>query len=228
MKSAPPYPPYALFIRVITELAEIGIPRKIRTSTFPELPDGARSSLLGALQYLGLIEEDGIPTPRLPEFAKAGELDRPKVWKPIIRAAYSFVFNDDRFELSQATAEDLAERFRNEHVSGGTLNKAVAFFIALTTDAGIPISPSLMRRKHPASRIAVGPRRPPAPEGSDRRTTNSAPEAAPGDPAAIKEKSLADILYDLLDPNRMSDEEQKAVLTLLLYLKKQAVEVVTV
>jgi hypothetical protein len=215
-KRVPPYPPRALFARFITDLAANGIPKRIDASIFPGLSHGALSSLLGALRYLNLIGNDGVPSETLVRLVTE-EID-PQVLRPIVEDAYDFVFKGD-FNLTRASAGELADHFRRQQVSGGTLKKAVAFFIALAIDADIPISVSLKQRKHPTQSNRIRRRRSRAPE-APAATAVPLPAPRPQASAEITSESL----FRLLDPKRMPPNVVEAVCTLMLYLKTKEVE----
>lgn len=143
----PPYPSYATFDNCIKGLARTGVPNRIDKSLFPKLSGGAQSSLLSALRYLNLIADDGSPKPALEDLAATSEQERPAVMAKIMKDAYKFVF-DGKFDLSKATSAELAERFKSQKAGGGTLEKAIAFFLAGATAAGIAVSPHIQQRKH--------------------------------------------------------------------------------
>jgi hypothetical protein len=214
-KRPPPYLAHALYARFITQLEDVGIPRQIDKSVFPTLSSSTSSSLLRALRYLNLVGSDGVPTTTLIQLIT--EREKADVLAKIVRGAYSFVFKD-LDDLTSAHAEELENRFRDQHLSGGTISKAVAFFISLALDANIPIAPRLIERRHPARSRTIRSRRVRTPEtpASPRPPTVGEPTttAAPPPPLACD-------LYGLLDTDRMTPKEQQAILTILLYLKKK-------
>jgi hypothetical protein len=104
-----------------------------------------QSFLLLTLKFLGLILEDGTPTPSFKELVenKAGEK---AILSKVAHEKYGFIFNGG-FEIKNATDAQLGEKFRAMGVSGSTIIKAVTFFTSLCDAAGIVLSPHLKAKR---------------------------------------------------------------------------------
>ena len=63
----PPYTSYRTFRTFIDDLREHGVPSRIDRSVLTRFSGVVGSQLMHALRFLGLIEDDGRPTPRLRE-----------------------------------------------------------------------------------------------------------------------------------------------------------------
>jgi len=120
-----------------------GIPPRIDRSAFPGLAWNAQTRLLVGLRFLGLIDENGVPLPPLTSVAVKDEAARKKAVAEMLRRAYPEVF---ALDLARVTPAHLAETLGEAYnATGDTRDKAVRFFLAAATYAGIPLSQMLTR-----------------------------------------------------------------------------------
>jgi hypothetical protein len=147
-----PAPPYLSFTTLNSFIDGLGVhmPTRIDKSLMGSMSGGSQAALVSALDYLGL-RADEKPTKALEDLAAAKGADRGPLWKKLIVAKYPFLFVDG-FDLKRATQSELDERFRAEGISGETIRKCVAFFMAAAQVAGIEVSPRFRSIKSRAPR----------------------------------------------------------------------------
>jgi hypothetical protein len=167
------------------------------------------------MRYLGLIRLDGTPTDGLRALIKAEGEERKGLMVIMLKTNYPFLFGD--FNLSGATPGQLRERFEAAGVSGDTTRKSVSFFLAAAKDAGLPISTHLTARTFKA--------RAPRQKRTNGNAMSSAPAGAqqppPSPPPQTEHKTTHQVLWEMLDTNAMSEDEQQAVWILMRYLKNK-------
>ena len=214
----PPYTSYRTFKTFIEDLQEHGVPSHVDRSVLTRFSGVVGTQLMHALRFLGLIEDDGRPTPRLSELVSAhGAGHWPTRLLELLREEYAPMFAID---LETATPSHFNEAFRKAFpAADAVVQKCVTFFLYAANDAGVKISGRVLKGRKPRS---LTPRRKPA------RPTLSLPPArepaaAPPQPqpalAPTEGRKPSEILLAHLDLNEMDDEQQAAVWTLLKYFK---------
>jgi hypothetical protein len=113
--------------------------------------------LMAALRFFGLVEEKK-PTDKLRSLVKAEGDERKSIWRSIFEAAYAPIIGD--LDLTTATAGMLHEKFREQGLSGETVNKCFSFFVAGADDAGIAMAKHLKPGEKRGSGAPRRPRRP--------------------------------------------------------------------
>lgn len=219
---SPPYTAFQSIKTLIGTLKENGVPGRIDRSLLNNFSGQVASQLLTALRFLRLTDDQGHPTTALEMLVDAsGTDDWGAALESVVRDAYAPLFT---LNLATASPQQFNDAFRREYsAEGDTFRKCVTFFINAAREAKIPISAYIMQNKKPrlqsptkkraskapaASKVAEEERQPPPPEHPRK-------EHAPA-------KTPEQVLLDILDPSRMTTEEQGAVFALLLYLKKSA------
>lgn len=145
-----------------------GIPPRVDRSAFPGLAWNAQTRLLGGLRFLGLIDDNGVPLPLLASVAVNDEAARKKAVGEVLRRAYPEVF---KLDLARVTPAHLAETLgENYNASGDTRDKAVRFFLAAASYAGMALSPMLTRDRT---------RRPGNGRGAKKRFVIARPKSKP-------------------------------------------------
>ncbi len=165
---APPYLPFAT-VRTFLDRLKVGIPSRIDKSLMTSFSGAVQTNLLNALRYLGLVSSNGAPQDRLGALVNSEGAERQKLLTAVLRNAYPFLFSG--FDLKATTAKHLAERFEEQGVSGGTVEKSVAFFLAAAKDADIPVSPHVKAVRGP--RQPGRPRRQADPVGNGTGVPNA-------------------------------------------------------
>ena len=207
-----PYGPYRTFRNYVDGL-RTGMPQRIDRSVLGTLSGAAQSQLIGALRYFDFIKADGTPTDRLRKFVAADKPEQERMLREMIRNVYPFLFKES-IDLQRVTPTILNDAFAKAGASGDTVRKAVVFFMFAAKDAALPLSPFI---KLPRLGKAIARRRTRTNGG---QTTVVSP-GAPAPPDAAPSQSPYDMLIAILDPDSMEEEEQKAVWTLIRYLKRQ-------
>jgi len=221
---APPYTSYRTFKTFIEDLHEHGVPSRIDRSVLTRFSGVVGTQLMHALRFLGLIEEDGRPTPRLTELVNAHATGHwPETLLERLRHEYAPMFAID---LETATPSHFNEAFRRAFpAADAVVQKCVTFFLYAANDAGVKISGRVLKGRKPRS---LTPRRKAARPAFAHPPTKEF-EAAPPQPRealppalpAIEGKKPSEILLMHLDLNEMDDEQQAAVWSLLKYFKSR-------
>ena len=154
-KTTPPYVSYGSFINFINKLREETIPDRIDKSSMSNYSGSTIYSLMPALQWLRLIDENGTPSTSLRNIVSANEEGTKDILKNLVRERYDFLFNAD-FDLSSASSGQVIEAFMAQNISGSTINKSISFFLSIASDSGIRISPHV---RPPAARRKSSPKR---------------------------------------------------------------------
>ena len=156
----PTYVPYKSFTRFINGLREGHLPSRIDRSILGGMSGSGQSALIGALEFLKLIDAGGKPEPILEELVTLEGAEYSAKLKQLLLASYGFLFTD--MDLAKrATGSQVHEAFRKQNVQGSTAQKAIAFFLAAAKDAGIEVSrhvkpPSVVRSTTPKRSVQSG------------------------------------------------------------------------
>ena len=185
-KALPPYLSYKTFATFIDGL-KVGMPARIDRSVMKTLSGANQSWLMGALKYLKLIGDEGVPTERLRRLVNSEGDERQQRLQEVARAAYDFLFRDG-FHLQTVTPRQLDEAFGKAGPTGDTIRRCVTFFIGLAKDAGLPLSPHIEKTSR-ASRATTRRRRTngTAAQGADIQEQRAKTDAA---------KPLTELLLD--------------------------------
>jgi len=153
----PPYVSYRTFRNFIDELQH-RLPARIDRSYWSDRLSGSTGTqLMAALRFLGLIDASGIPTDRLKQLVPAKGSQRTELIREIAFEAFDFVLKGS-FELQTATYAQLQEIFHDTfQLTSDVSRKCIKFFVALASDAEIPLSPFIARRMRSAH-ISAGTR----------------------------------------------------------------------
>ncbi len=211
----PPYTSYRTFRTFIDDLREHGVPSRIDRSVLTRFSGVVGTQLTHALRFLGLVDEAGQPTPRLRELVSAQDAGRwPETLLELLRQQYAPMFAID---LETATPSHFNEAFRRAFpAADAVVQKCVTFFLYAANDAGVKISGRVLKGRKPRS---LAPRRkqafaPASAPDVEAGTSNPYPPAC-----RVEGKKPSEILLMHFDPNKMDDEQQVAVWTLLKYFK---------
>jgi uncharacterized protein DUF5343 len=216
---APPYTSYRTFRTFIDDLHEHGLPSRIDRSVLTRFSGVVGSQLMHALRFLGLIEDDGRPTPRLKELVDAhGAGHWPGTLLALLRVEYAPIFAID---LETATPSHFNGAFRKAFpAADAVVQKCVTFFLYAANDAGVKISGRVLKGRKPRS-LAPPRRRAPKPAFASppARDIEAGPSPPPPGAPPAESKKPSEVLFLSLDPNEMNDEQQAAVWTLMKYFK---------
>ncbi len=145
-KSLPPYVSYRTFRNFVDGL-QLGMPARIDRSYWGERYSGSSGTqLMTALRFLGLIDSNHTPTIRLRQLVSAKGTQRSEILKQIGYDAFDFL-SERSLDPQVATYAQLEEAFFHTYqVTGDVARKCIKFFISLESDAGVPLSPFIMKR----------------------------------------------------------------------------------
>ncbi len=140
-KITPPYLPYKTFTNFIERL-KVGVPARIDRSVMGTFSGAAQAALFSALRFFSLISKEHLPTEALTKLVNSTGDERKTFLKVLMAERYPFLFKAG-IDFQRMTAHQLQETFENSGASGGTIQKSIAFFMAMAKDAGIELSPHL-------------------------------------------------------------------------------------
>jgi hypothetical protein len=148
---APPYLSWKTFSGFIKSFDQ-GLPPRIDRSAMSRLSGQNQNQMQNALVYLKLTKADGKPEPLLEKIADSSVPEKQAEYqehlKTMLKGAYPFLFDGTGdFVLDRSTSAQLDERFRAVGVSGDTVMKCEAFFIAAAQEAGIKLSNLILEAK---------------------------------------------------------------------------------
>jgi hypothetical protein len=140
----PPYIPWRTFTNTLDALAR-NVPNRIDKTAFPGQSGAGQTQLLIAFRFLGLITDDGKPTPTLHALAVQDEAARKTALRKVMEDKYATLF---ALNLLKTTPAEFAERMTEVYaVNGDTRLKATRFFLAAADYLDIQVSPLLLRDK---------------------------------------------------------------------------------
>jgi hypothetical protein len=134
-------PPYTSFTTLTNTLdrmrEEGGPPSRLDGSYLSNYAGGTRYAFLAALKSLGLVDDEGKPTPTLTELVGAQDEKRQReIVGDVLRQHYM-----DALSLpANATQAQLEAVFRNYGIGGSTLRKAIGFYLAAARFADVTVS----------------------------------------------------------------------------------------
>lgn len=143
-KESRPYPP-VLALSTLTNLFETlkstTVPPVIDNSLLMKMSGSARSALMSAMRWIGLIDSSGRVTEKLRTIVKAyGTSDWKETLGNEFLGPYGAIVLD--LDLDTGTQSQLYEAFRTKgNVDGQMLDKAVRFYLSVLTEAGLTYSP---------------------------------------------------------------------------------------
>lgn len=139
--SSPPLVSFTSFISFLNQLREHGtVPTRIDKTLMPKASGSQIAATLAALRYLSLIDEAGKPIGVFSDLVLADDQARKPIIRELVISSYGFVFNDSGFDLEKATGGEMAEKFRALEITGSTVTKCIAFFLAAAKEGGIKVS----------------------------------------------------------------------------------------
>jgi hypothetical protein len=145
-KHLPPYVSYRTFYNFIERLQQ-HMPSRIDRSYWGELLSGSNGTqLMAALRFLYLIDINGKPMEMLKRLVEARGEPRAKILHDVADDAYGFVLKSS-LDLGSATYAQLVEVFHSTfQLTDDVSRKCVKFFIGLANDAGLKVSPFIIRK----------------------------------------------------------------------------------
>lgn len=138
----PPYVSFRTFLTLLEDFKEHGMPPQIDASVLKRFSGSAGAQIVGALKYLGYVDDQKKCQPLLKEAVDSFKTDQfPAHLKKVLLAAYSFLSDID---LMTATPGMFADAFRkNFSAKEDVLRKSRTFFIHAAAPAGIELGTRL-------------------------------------------------------------------------------------
>jgi hypothetical protein len=133
-----PYAASANVIAVLNRARTRNLPDKINNDflKIAQIGDAVFGRVMFALEFLGLISPDGIPTDKLRAMASAPEADFRELLAATIREAYADEFTRiDPGADTQAQVQDAFRRYQPK----SQVDRMVMLFLGLCREAGIPV-----------------------------------------------------------------------------------------
>lgn len=146
-KLAAPYVPFSTFQTALNFLKSHGVPTRVDRSALPELSGVAQGQVLGAFQFLGLIDEKGTPKD-LASLAVDDAKVKP-VLAEVLKRSYAEVFATG---LDNASPSEFHAAMQNYKVTGATLTRAKSFFLKAAQFAEVSLSRHLTRKTRGGAR----------------------------------------------------------------------------
>lgn len=218
-KPSPPYATFASFSSFINKLRETGVPSRIDATLFGKASGTVSYSVIAAMKYLGLIDENGAPKSDLTPLVMASDEERKPLMAALMRRSYPSLFAEDT-DLRTMTAGQFDERIRKEFgAAGSTVDKIAAFFLAGAKAADIEVSTHLKSRKTVAASSSSrksAKQRKAAMGGS---TDDDPPPPPPPPPTKTGNgKPLEYQLIDLMSEPDIADDVKTSIWNLVQYL----------
>lgn len=167
----PPYVPYKTFIGFIDSL-RVGIPSHIDRSVMGSTSGSMQSWLLASLRAMNLIDSHGVPSHQLRTLVSADDEKRKHVLAGLFHVTYGFLSRAG-IDLKTTTPSKVQAAFAELGAKGETVEKCIAFMKAMAKDAGVELSPYVIKRMSPRARSAV--------RAAIRRAVDDDGEVAAGD-----------------------------------------------
>lgn len=143
-KQLPPYVPYKTFMTFLEHLKAIGMPSHIDKSVMASLSGGMQSWLKAGLRTMQLIDAESAPTETLHRLVASSGVERKQVLFKVFQHTYTFL--NGKVDLKNTTPSKLRAAIVELGAQGETVNKIVAFMIAMGKDAGVEMSTLLTTR----------------------------------------------------------------------------------
>lgn len=217
-KGPPPYATFPAFVSFLNKLKETVVPPKIDRTLFGNTSGSLIYSIMGSLKALDLIDEAGIPQPPFKELVQAGDDERKPIFITILKRSYPELWGGD-LDLATMTAGQFDDLLRVEYqITGSTIDKAAAFFIAAANYAGIELSPHLKNRRAIATSTASQK------SAKQRKKAEDAVVDPPPPPPPLlpsngsSDKPLEYQLIDLMQAPDIPPEVKKSIWELVQYL----------
>jgi len=184
-KRLPPYVSYRTFHNFIEGMQQ-QMPARIDRSYWSSTLSGSTGTqLMAALRFLELIDANGRPADRLKSLVSAKGEQRAAILREIATGAFVFVFQG-ALEPQSATYAQLEEVFYETfQCTGEVARKCIKFFIALSGDAGMPLSPFITKKTKPVYARSISG----TSKIKKRSSTAIRNSRVPNDPEGIPEQS---------------------------------------
>jgi len=168
-----PYLPYATLTNFLDNKVGGGaVPPRIDRTFLESYSGSVRPLILATLKTIGMIDSEGKVQPLLREAVR----NPPQSRQAVLRS-WAEQFYSRQIELAKEndTAQTLWESFSDRGFNGSTLRRAVIFYLALSEDLGLPLSPHFRTPKAPSSTGNASRKRGAGKSGAGKGGSESAP-----------------------------------------------------
>jgi hypothetical protein len=151
-KQSPPYVSYKTFDKLINNLKELSPSHLDMSYLSDKFSISTGTQLMYAMRYLKLIDENNRPMPRLKLLASGATGEhRAAILRQVADETYPFIFRGT-LDIRNATYAEVQDVFLNNYrMESSVCRKCIEFFIEFSKDAGIPISPQLIKERQKLS-----------------------------------------------------------------------------
>jgi hypothetical protein len=183
-----PYVPFSTFETALDKLGKMPtLPPKIDHTVFTSMAGAAKTQVIGAFRYLGLIDDNGIPSTALKDLTKNKD-GRKAAIRELIEKHYPNISAEDLAGCSPGQIDaKLGDKGYN--ISGETKQKARTFLIKAAEFAEMPIS-TLLKARGPRGPRPRRPRnatpRQNNNNGAQSQDTRQQNDPPPRDPTVIR------------------------------------------
>ena len=140
----PPYVPYRTFLNFLDSLKNVVMPSHIDKAVIGSLSGGMQSWLKASLKSMKLVDVEARPQERLRKLVASEGEDRKVLLRELFNATYAPLLKG-KVDLQSTTTPNLKSAFAELGAQGETIDKQVAFLMALAKDAGLELSAHLKR-----------------------------------------------------------------------------------
>ena len=139
---SPPYAPWSEMQATLRRLERFTPPRvDIAFLKMHRIAPKNERAVINALKYLGIIDEEGLPTDRLSTLQQG---DYASELAAIVRHAYTDLLQ--RVDLRDASTETINNYFLTRKVAPSVAPKCTRFFLGICEEASIEVAPGLAVR----------------------------------------------------------------------------------
>lgn len=211
LKRLPPYISYRTFQNFIGRLQQ-QVPDRIDRSYWGETLSGSTGTqLIAALRFLGLLDNNSKPESQLRLLVSARDEQKTGLLRQIISRSYGFVFQSS-LDLQNATYGQLEEVFHSTfQLTPDVCRKCIKFFISLSADARLPLSPFMTKRFRgiPASDRIAGMRNIPKKARHKIKQNSAIPYYLEEIPEDMSWNSMLLAKFPTFDPNWSEEVKTK-------------------
>lgn len=154
-RTPPPYLSWKTFSNYVRSLEQT-IPNRIDTSGMVMLSGTNRNLVINALKFLNLIDNAGTPSDKLRGWVNAIKEtnleEKKRILREVIEEAYPEFFQGAS-KLEGDTPASFSNRFKAYKLGPDTTRKAETFFIGAAKEAGIKISPLVLKARRKGRRV---------------------------------------------------------------------------
>lgn len=187
-----PYAPAATVLNVIRHFRNRDVPERLTTTQLGQLSvtDNLVPRVVRALQFLGLIEEDGVTTQPFRSMPAATDDEYKQILSGLIRNAYRDIFQI--IDPADAPPDRLLNAFR-PYSPAGQRERMVVLFTELCHEAGMRVAGSEGEPRVTAPRIAIRRR----PEAKKQHAAPASPTPPQGQETGRIHPTLSALFGDL-------------------------------